>query len=133
MLVDSSVLIDVFVDDATWANWSVSQMRQQAQVHSLFINPIVYAEVSLVFDSISLFDRALSDLEVSLRELPRPSLFLAARAFVQYKKDGGTRSSVLPDFFIGAHAAVSDVPVLTRDPSRIRRHFPTVEIIAPSP
>jgi predicted nucleic acid-binding protein len=133
MLVDSSVLIDVFVDDATWANWSVNQMRQQAQVHSLFINPIVYAEVSLVFDSISLFDRALSDLEVSLRELPRPSLFLAARAFVQYKKDGGTRSSVLPDFFIGAHAAVTDVPVLTRDPRRIRRHFPTVEIIAPSP
>jgi predicted nucleic acid-binding protein len=131
LLVDTNVLVDVLEDDPQWAEWSAAQLRAQAQVHELSINPVVYAELSLVFDSVSALDRALHDMGLVLLELPRPALFLAGRAFVKYRREGGRRSSVLADFFIGAHAAVLGCGILTRDARRYRHHFPRVPLIVP--
>ncbi len=131
VLVDTNVLVDVLQDDPQWANWSIGQLRAQAIVHRLAINPIIYAEISLSFSTIEGLDRAVSTLELELREIPRPALFLAAKAFVQYRRRGGRKPQPLPDFFIGAHAAVEGWPLLTRDASRFRTYFPTLQVIAP--
>jgi predicted nucleic acid-binding protein len=131
LLVDTNVLVDVLQDDPQWANWSIGQLRAQASVHQLTINPIIYAEISLSFSTLEGLDSAVSTLALELREIPRPALFLAAKAFVQYRRRGGSKLQVLPDFFIGAHAAVEGWPLLTRDPSRFRTYFPTLEVIAP--
>jgi hypothetical protein len=97
LLVDTNVLVDVLENDPVWADWSVRQLRAQAQVHELVINPLVYSEVSLTFDSVHALDEALEEMELSFQEIPRPALFLAARAFVKYRREGGTRTNVLPD------------------------------------
>ena len=131
LLVDTNVLVDVLQDDPQWANWSIGQLRAQASIHQLTINPIIYAEISLSFSTLEGLDRAVSTLALELREIPRPALFLAAKAFVQYRRRGGSKLQVLPDFFIGAHAAVEGWPLLTRDASRFRTYFPTLEVIAP--
>jgi predicted nucleic acid-binding protein len=131
LLVDTNVLVDVLQDDPQWANWSIGQMRAQASLHQLTINPIIYAEISLSFSTMEGLDRAVSTLGLVLRELPRPALFLAAKAFAQYRRRGGHKLQVLPDFFIGAHAAVEGWPLLTRDASRFRTYFPTLDVIAP--
>ena len=131
LLVDTNVLVDVLQDDRQWAGWSIGQLRAQASIHQLTINPIIYAEISLSFSTIEGLDSAVSTLGLELREIPRPALFLAARAYVQYRRRGGSRLQVLPDFFIGAHAAVEGWPLLTRDASRFKTYFPTLEVIAP--
>lgn len=131
LLVDTNVLVDVVQDDPNWAEWSVGQLRAQASVHRLAINPVVYAELSLSFSTLEALDRAVNTLGLELQELPRPALFLAARAFLQYRRKGGSRAQVLPDFFIGAHAAVQGWPLLTRDASRFRTYFPSLQVIAP--
>lgn len=131
LLVDTNVLVDVLQDDPQWANWSIGQLRAQASIHQLIINPIIYAEISLSFSTLEGLDSAVSTLALELREIPRPALFLAAKAFVQYRRRGGSKLQVLPDFFIGAHAAVEGWPLLTRDASRFKTYFPTVEVIAP--
>lgn len=131
LLVDTNVLVDVLQDDPQWANWSIGQLRAQASVHQLTINPIIYAEISLSFSTLEGLDSAVSTLALELREIPRPALFLAAKAFVQYRRRGGSKLQVLPNFFIGAHAAVEGWPLLTRDASRFRTYFPTLEVIAP--
>ena len=131
LLVDTNVLVDVLQDDPQWANWSIGQLRAQASIHQLTINPIIYAEISLSFSTLEGLDSAVSTLALELRELPRPALFLAAKAFVQYRRRGGSKLQVLPDFFIGAHAAVEGWPLLTRDASRFRTYFPTLDVIAP--
>lgn len=131
LLVDTNVLVDVLQDDPQWANWSIGQLRAQASIHQLTINPIIYAEVSLSFSTLEGLDNAVSTLALELREIPRPALFLAAKAFVQYRRRGGSKVQMLPDFFIGAHAAVEGWPLLTRDASRFRTYFPTLEVIAP--
>jgi hypothetical protein len=131
LFVDTNVLVDVFEDDPGWADWSAAQLRAQAQVHELAINPVIYAELSLAFDSVDALDEAIEGLGLVLLEVPRPALFLAGRAFVKYRREGGSRTSVLADFFIGAHAAVLGCGVLTRDPRRYRRHFPRVPLIVP--
>ncbi len=131
ILVDTNVLVDVLQDDADWADWSTAQLRAQSKIHALAINPIVYAEVSLSFSSIEALDATVARMGLELREIPRPALFLAARAYVRYRRRGGRRDQVLPDFFIGAHAAVEGWPVLTRDATRFRTHFPTLEVVAP--
>lgn len=131
LLVDTNVLVDVLQDDPQWANWSIGQLRAQASIHQLIINPIIYAEISLSFSTLEGLESAVSTLALELRDIPRPALFLAAKAFVQYRKRGGSKLQVLPDFFIGAHAAVEGWPLLTRDASRFRTYFPTVEVIAP--
>lgn len=131
LLVDTNVLLDVFEDDPTWAGWSVRQLRAQAQVHELFINPVVYAELSLAFDSPDATDAAIDDLELGYEELPRAALFLAGRAFVKHRHAGGSKTNVLPDFFIGAHAAVAGCGIVTRDATKYRTYFSSVGLITP--
>lgn len=131
LLVDTNVLVDVLENDPQWADWSIAQLRAQSQLHALAINLVVYAELSLTFSSHDALDDALALMQVEMHELPRPALFLAGRAFVRYRREGGTRHNVLSDFFIGAHAAVAGWPLLTRDVRRYRTYFPTVELITP--
>ena len=131
LLVDTNVLVDVLQDDPQWADWSISQLRAQASIHQLVINPIIYAEMSLSFLTLEGLDSAVVTLALELREIPRPALFLAAKAYAQYRKRGGSKLQVLPDFFIGAHAAVEGWPLLTRDASRFKTYFPTLEVVAP--
>jgi len=131
LLVDTNVLVDVLEDDPTWADWSVRQLRAQSQVHDLIINPVIYSELSLAFDSVKALDEAIEGMGLTFQELPRPALFLAGRAFVKYRREGGTKSNVLTDFFIGAHAAVLSCGILTRDGRRYRNYFPRVALIVP--
>ena len=131
MLVDTNVLVDVLENDPDWADWSVAQLRAQAQIHRLVINPVIYAELSLTFSTVEALDDALAGLQIPVIEIPKPALFLAGKAFVKYRRRGGTKTNVLADFFIGAHAAVLQSAVLTRDASRYRTYFPTVQLITP--
>jgi predicted nucleic acid-binding protein len=131
MLVDTNVLVDVLTNDPTWAEWSISQLRAQAQIYRLVINPVIYAELSLTFRTVESLDDTLAILQIPVVETPKPALFLAGKAFAQYRRQGGTKSNVLADFFIGAHAAVSGFPVLTRDVRRYGSYFPTVKLVAP--
>ena len=131
LLVDTNVLVDILQNDPQWADWSIAQMRAQASLHALVINPIIYAEVSLSFSTIEALDDVVGTLALELREIPRPALFLAAKAFAQYRRRGGSKLQVLPDFFIGAHAAVEGWPLLTRDARRFKTYFPTLEVLAP--
>mgnify|MGYP001158998622 CR=1 FL=1 len=131
LLVDTNVLVDVLEDDSQWADWSIGQLRAQSQIHPLLINPIIYAELSLTFSRVEALDQTLQSMELTLRELPRPALFLAGKAFAHYRRKGGKKTSILPDFFVGAHAAVLACPMLTRDAQRYRSYFPSVELITP--
>lgn len=131
LLVDTNVLVDVLEDDPEWADWSIQQLRAQSQIHPLTINPIIYAELSLTFSAVEALDETLDNLGLTLKELPRPALFLAGKAFVRYRRQGGSKNNVLADFFIGAHAAVLGCPLLTRDARRYQAYFPSVELITP--
>jgi hypothetical protein len=131
LLVDTNVLVDALEDDPDWADWSIAQLRAQSKIHRLAINPIIYAELSLTFSTAEALDRTLDDLGLIMIEIPRPALFLAGKAFARYRRLGGTKNNVLGDFFIGAHAAVSGHPLLTRDTRRYATHFPSVMLIAP--
>ncbi len=131
LLVDTNVLVDVLEDDPQWAQWSVGQMRAQSKIHRLAINPIIYAELSLTFSTAEALDLAIEDLDLAMLEIPRPALFLAGKAFIRYRRLGGTKSNVLGDFFIGAHAAVSGLAVLTRDTRRYASYFPSVVMVSP--
>ncbi len=131
VIVDTNVLLDVLEDDSDWAEWSADRMRELAKIHDLAINPVIYAELSVTFNAIEELDAVVSDLALKFMEIPRPALFLAGKAFVRYRRQGGRKNNVLSDFFIGAQAAVLDCPVLTRDTRRYRRYFPTVALLAP--
>jgi predicted nucleic acid-binding protein len=131
LLVDTNVLVDVLQNDPQWADWSIAQLRAQAQLHELAINPVVYAELSLSFSTFEALDRVVATMELSMQEVPRPALFLAGKAYLQYRRRGGGKAQVLPDFFIGAHAAVEGWSLLTRDASRFRTYFPDLQVIAP--
>jgi len=131
ILVDTSVLIDVLTNDPQWADWSIAQLRAQSKVHGLAINPIIYSELSLTFSTVETLDQTISDLDLIMLELPRPALFLAGKAFLRYRKLGGTKTDLFGDFFIGAHAAVGDFPLLTRDIKRYAGYFSGVQLIAP--
>lgn len=131
-LVDASVLLDVFTEDPAWGAWSEDALADALDRGDLVINPIIYAEVSSRFTRIEDLDRELP-AHIYLREsLPWRAGFLAGRAFVEYRRRGGMRRSPLPDFFIGAHAAVAGLRLLTRDATRYRTYFPAVELIAPA-
>ncbi|VVN95811.1 type II toxin-antitoxin system VapC family toxin [Pseudomonas fluorescens] len=132
LLVDTNVLIDVLADDPTWADWSIQQLRAQSQVHELVINPIIYAELSQTFSTLEALDAVVAKLGLLIHEVPRPALFLAGKAFVRYRKVGGSKNNVLADFFIGAHAATEELTLLTRDAKRYRSYFPSVELIVPA-
>lgn len=131
LLVDTNVLVDVLQDDPQWAEWSIGQLRAQTQIHALAINPVIYAEISLSFSTMEALDAVVARMELAAEEIPRPALFLAAKAFAQYRKRGGSKAQVLPDFFIGAHAAVRGWSLLTRDARRFRTYFPSLDVIAP--
>lgn len=131
LLVDTNVLVDVLEDDPEWADWSIGQLRAQSKIHRLAINPVIYSELSLTFSTVEALDRAVDDLGLAVIEIPRPALFLAGKAFVRYRRQGGKKENVLADFFIGAHAAVSRFPVLTRDTRRYASYFTNVALIAP--
>ena len=130
-LVDSNVLLDVVTDGEVWADWSQAQLERAALRGPLIINDVVYAEISTRFTSAEAVDSMLLDLSVDVAPMPRSALFLAGKAYLQYRASGGTRTHVLADFFIGAHAAVEALPLLTRDARRYRHYFPTVALIAP--
>ncbi len=131
-LIDSNVILDVVTNDAIWAAWSFHQIRSATLRGPAYINDIVYAEISVGFDAIEDCDIALSRLAVSRRPIPDAALFLAGKAFLRYRRRGGTRTGVLPDFFIGAQAAVERLALLSRDPNRYGRYFPDIKLIAPS-
>ena len=131
ILVDTNVLVDVLENDPQWVDWSIGQLRNQSKIRRLAINPIIYSELSLTFSTFEALDQTIDDLGLVMIELPRPALFLAGKAFAQYRQRGGTKSNVLPDFFIGAHAAVSRFSLLTRDTARYTSYFPSVTLIAP--
>lgn len=131
VLVDSNVLLDLMTRDARWYNWSSNALREAAETSRLVINPIIYAEVSVRYSRIEDVDADLS-IQTFVREaIPFEAAFLAGKAFLAYKRRGGTKTSALPDFFIGAHAAIRGHRLLTRDASRYRTYFSKLELIAP--
>ncbi len=131
ILVDSNVILDVTTEDETWFQWSSKTLEQYAETHILVINPVIYAEVSIGFDRIEDVEAVLSPAFFRREPLPWEAAFLAGKCFLAYRRRGGKRRSTLPDFFIGAHAAVAGIPLLTRDTSRYRTYFPKVKLIAP--
>ena len=131
-LVDSNVLLDIFTQTPGWWEWSLSKLEDAALEGPLVINDVIYAETSVRFQSIGDFDAALQEAGVTMISIPRGALFVAGKAFAQYRNANGYRTGVLPDLFIGAHAQVEKLPLLTRDTRRYRSYFPTVELITPA-
>jgi predicted nucleic acid-binding protein len=132
VLVDANVILDVVTDDPRWAEWSADQLAQAADRSRLAINPIIYAEVSIGYQRIEDLDAVLSSIDFLRLPLPYTAGFLAGKCFLRYRQAGGSRRSPLPDFYIGAHAAVDSLPLLTRDARRYRTYFPTLGLIAPT-
>ena len=132
MLVDSNVILDVVTDGEVWADWSQEQLEQAASAGPLVINDVIYAEISTRYATVEAVDAMLRSLDISVATIPRTALFLAGKAYLRYRATAGVRTGVLSDFFIGAHAAVEQRPLLTRDAQRYRSYFPTVELITPS-
>lgn len=130
-LVDTNVLLDVFTEDPEWLEWSSEQLAAAADVGVLAINPVVYAEVSTYFGSIEELDEALPPADYRRDPLPHAAGFLVGKAYLRYRKAGGSKARPLPDFYIGAHAAVAGYHLLTRDASRFRTYFPKLALIAP--
>ena len=133
VLVDSNVILDVFQDDPSWANWSEKMLNELSAANQLYINSIIYTEISISFARIEELDAAITMANFEILELPKEALFLAGKAFLQYKRNQGQKTSPLPDFFIGAHAAVLGIDLLTRDISRYQTYYPTVNLIHPKP
>ena len=131
MMVDSNVLLDVLTEDPAWFEWSSRSLQECAENHILVINPIICAEVSIGFDRIEDLDAALPERTVERRPIPLEAAFLAGKCFLKYRESGGLRQSTLPDFFIGAHAAVEKMALLTRDASRYRTYFPKLRLLSP--
>ncbi|KIZ38814.1 MULTISPECIES: type II toxin-antitoxin system VapC family toxin [Rhodopseudomonas] len=130
-LVDTNILIDILSADRNWQLWSAAALRQQSLHGLLLINEIVYAELSARYTSQQKLDAAIDLLDLHFEWLPKSALYIAGQTFNDYRRSGGIRTSILADFFIGAHAAAGKVPILTRDTGRYRRYFPDVELIAP--
>lgn len=131
ILIDSNVLLDLGDENSDWHSWSVATVSLVADSSALVINPIIYAEASIRFETPAMFDEAFPPENYLRRALPFSAAFLAGKAHTEYRRRGGVRAATLPDFFIGAHAVVSNYKILTRDPRRFRRYFPSVELIAP--
>ena len=126
LLVDTNVILDVVENDPEWAAWSQSQLDAASLKFSLVINPVIYAELSIAYRRIEELEAMIKSSELRLESIPREALFLAGRVFLKYRQRRGSKSGVLPDFFIGAHAAVAGIPLLTRDVSRYRTYFPSL-------
>lgn len=132
ILVDTNVLLDVVTDDPQWAEWSQAQLDTASLTDRLAINPVIYSELSIAFARIEELESVVADARLAFEEMPREALFLAGKAFLDYRRRHGTKQGVLPDFYIGAHAAVMQWPILTRDVGRYRGYFPTVPLITPN-
>lgn len=131
VLVDSNVILDLFLNDPNWAEWSEATLEELSAANRLFINPMIYTELSIGFERIEELESALRPTGFILLDIPKEALFLAGKAFLKYKTRLGNRRFPLPDFFIGAHAAVMELALLTRDARRYRSYFPTVRLISP--
>jgi predicted nucleic acid-binding protein len=131
LLVDSNVILDIFLDDPDWADWSESALTGYSVDTDLYINSIVYTEVSIGFEKIEDLESALDKGGFRMLEIPKEALFLAGKAFQKYRRGRGMKSSPLPDFYIGAQAAILDMELITRDASRYRTYFPSVRLISP--
>ncbi len=130
-IVDTNVLLDVLTEDPIWLSWSLRSLATAAETGPLYINPIIYSELSIRFSRVEDLDEALPPQDYRRASLPWEAAFLAGKAFLDYRRNGGARTSTLPDFFIGAHAAVDHLSLLTRDVGRYRTYFPTVRLITP--
>ena len=131
VLVDANVLVDVLADDPAWREWSEARLLEIAATEELAINPIIYAELAAAYRSAAALERALSGLGLVRLPLPYEAGFVAAQAFMAYRRGDGTKRSPLPDFYIGAHAQTTNLRLLTRDAARYRTYFPKVRLITP--
>jgi len=131
VLVDSNIVLDVFLNDPKWADWSESKLDEYDQFGVLYINSIVYSEISIGFERIEDLESAIAKAGFQMLEIPKEALFLAGKAYLKYKKRKGAKRTPLPDFYIGAQAAVLNLDLITRDVSRYQRYFPTVKLITP--
>jgi predicted nucleic acid-binding protein len=132
ILVDTNVLVDLVTDDPLWGEWSQRQLDRAAAQDELAINDIVYAELSVGYSRIEELDAMIREVGLVTAAIPRVALFLAGKAFQRYRSAGGRRTGVLPDFFLGAHAVISDCVLITRDAARYRTYFPGIVLIAPN-
>ena len=131
ILVDSNIILDIFLDDPNWAEWSELKLEKFSSTTNLFINSVVYSEVSVAFKRIEDLESALNRGGFQMLDIPKEALFLAGKAFFKYRKKKGTRKSPLPNFYIGAQAAILKMDLITRDESRYQTYFPTVQLITP--
>ena len=131
LLVDTNVILDVIENDRQWAAWSQAQLDAASLKFTLIINPVIYAELSIAYKRIEELESMIKGAGLRLDPMPREALFLAGRVFLKYRQQRGTKSGVLPDFFIGAHAAISGIPLLTRDVRRYLTYFPSLKLITP--
>ena len=131
VFIDSCVLLDLFTDDPSWAEWSESVLEKYSLTNTLYINSIVYTELSMGFEKIEELEDAIGALSLKVLEIPREALFLTGKVFLKYRKNKETKTSPLTDFFIGAHGAVSGLAILTRDDRPYKNYFPRVEVISP--
>ena len=131
ILVDSNIILDLFLDDPKWAEWSETTLENRARHSILCINPIIYTEISIGFKRIEDLEKAVSKACFQILEIPKEALFLAGKVFLTYCKRGGAKMNPLPDFYIGAQAAVLNLDLITRDVSRYRSYFPSVNLISP--
>ena len=131
ILVDTNVLLDVLQNDPKWADWSQDKLETTRLADTLAINAVIYSELSIAFDRIEELEAVIHEGNIKVEPIPREALFLAGKVFLEYRRRKGGKPGVLPDFYIGAHAAVSGMPILTRDIGRYRSYFPMVQLIAP--
>ena len=131
-LVDTNILLDLVTDDPKWADWSLSQLEAASLDGPLLVNDVVYAELAVRYERIEHLEAFIDEAGLEVASIPHTALFLAGKVFMQYRKAGGSKTGVLPDFFIGAHAAVAQLPLMTRDVGRYRTYFPSLKLIAPS-
>jgi len=131
ILVDSNILLDLLENDPQWYDWSAEQLKNAAEDSILIINPVIYAEISVGFERIEELEEVLQPEMFQRQPIPWEAAFLAGKCFYRYRKLGGVRRSPIPDFFIGAHAAVNGLSLLTRDATRYRTYFPSLTLIAP--
>ena len=131
VMVDSCVYLDIFTSDPKWYEWSASALARAADSHQIVLNSVIYAEVSVRFDRIEELESVLPARIFDYQRVPKEAAFLAGKCFYRYRHRGGARLLPLPDFFIGAHAAVAQLPLVTRDTKRFRDYFPNLELIAP--
>ena len=131
ILIDTNVLLDIFQNDPEWAAWSQDKLDAASATDHLAINPVIYSELSIAFARIEELEAVLTEAALTVESIPREALFLAGKVFLAYRRARGSKQSVLPDFYIGAHAAVMRWPLLTRDVARYRSYFPGMSLISP--